>query len=74
MQTKTQSAIEAGANAFLGWGISVIVGQLVIYPYFGYEVTITDNFGMTAAFVAVSYTRSYLFRRAFTWMNNRRRQ
>jgi hypothetical protein len=73
VQTRTQSAIEAAANAFLGWGISVVIGQLVIYPAYGYEVTIMDNFGMTAAFVAVSYTRSYIFRRTFSWLNNRRK-
>ena len=71
MQTKIQSAIEAAANAVLGWAISVAVGQLVIYPAFGYEVTIMDNFGMTAAFVAVSYARSYIFRRFFNWLHRR---
>ena len=71
MQTRMQSALEAAANAFLGWGISVVIGQLVIYPYYGYDVTVLDNFGMTAAFVAVSYARSYLFRRAFNWIHRR---
>lgn len=67
MQTKLMSSIEAATNAVLGWGISVVVGQVLIYPAYGYEVTILDNFGMTAAFVVVSYTRSYLFRRLFNW-------
>ena len=49
----------------------MVVGQVVIYPYFGYEVTIMDNFGMTAAFVAVSYTRSYVFRRFFNWLHKK---
>jgi hypothetical protein len=71
MQTKIWSALEAAANAVLGWGISVVVGQLVIYPAYGYEVTVLDNFGMTASFVAVSYTRSYLFRRLFNWIHRR---
>lgn len=71
MQSRMMSALEAAANAFLGWGISVIVGQLVIYPAYGYEVTVMDNFGMTAAFVAVSYLRSYLFRRGFNWLHRR---
>lgn len=74
MQTKVQSAIEAATNAVLGWAISVVIGQLVIYPYYGYDVTIIDNFGMTAAFVVVSYTRSYVFRRAFNWLHRKQRR
>lgn len=71
MQTKWQSLVEATTNTVIGWGISVAVGQLLIYPAYGYEVTIVDNFGMTAAFVAVSLTRSYLFRRLFNWIHRR---
>lgn len=71
MQTRWWSLAEATTNTVIGWGISVIVGQLVIYPYYGYDVTIMDNFGMTAAFVAVSLTRSYIFRRLFNWIHRR---
>lgn len=71
MQTRWWSLAEATTNTVIGWGISVIVGQLVIYPAYGYEVTIMDNFGMTAAFVVVSLTRSYIFRRLFNWIHRR---
>lgn len=71
MQTRWWSLAEATTNTVIGWGISVIVGQLVIYPAYGYEVTIMDNFGMTAAFVVVSLTRSYIFRRMFNWIHRR---
>ena len=70
-QTRLMSLVEATTNTVIGWGISVVVGQLFIYPYFGYEVTIVDNFAMTAAFVAVSLTRSYIFRRLFEWIHRR---
>lgn len=70
-QTRLMSLVEASTNTVIGWGISVVVGQVVIYPYFGYEVTIMDNLGMTAAFVAVSLARSYLFRRMFEWLHRR---
>lgn len=70
-QSRLMSLVEATTNTLIGWGISVIVGQTVIYPYFGYEVTVMDNMGMTAAFVAVSLARSYLFRRLFEWMHRR---
>ncbi len=70
-QTRLMSLFEAACNTVIGWGISVVVGQLVIYPYYGYEVTVMDNLGMTAAFVAVSLTRSYVFRRLFEWIHRR---
>lgn len=71
MQTRLMSLVEATTNTVIGWGISVAVGQAVIYPYFGYEVTVMDNMGMTAAFVAVSLARSYIFRRLFNWIHRR---
>ena len=70
-QTRLMSLVEATTNTLIGWGISVIAGQAVIYPYFGYEITVVDNMGMTAAFVAVSLCRSYLFRRLFEWIHRR---
>ena len=68
MQTKMQSLLEATTNTLIGYAISVGVGQLV-YPYFGYEVTIMDNMGLTAVFVAVSLIRSFTFRRVFNWIH-----
>lgn len=70
MQTKWQSLVEAATNTLIGYLISVGVGQLV-YPLFGYEVTIMDNMGLTAIFVAVSLTRSYVFRRVFNRIHRR---
>lgn len=70
MQTKWQSLVEAATNTVIGYLISVGVGQLV-YPLFGYEVTIMDNMGLTAIFVAVSLTRSYVFRRVFNRIHRR---
>ena len=68
MQTKMQSLLEAATNTLIGYAISVGVGQLV-YPYFGYEVTIMDNMGLTAVFVSVSLIRSFVFRRVFNWLH-----
>jgi len=70
MQTRLQSLVEASSNTLIGFAISVGVGQLV-YPLFGYEVTIQDNIGLTAIFVAVSLARSYVFRRFFNWIHRR---
>lgn len=65
MQTKTKSLLEAATNTFVGYAISVAIGQF-IYPIFGYAITITDNMGLTAVFVSVSLVRSYVVRRWFT--------
>jgi hypothetical protein len=72
MQTKLMSLLEATTNTLIGYAISVGVGQFV-YPYFGYEVTIMDNMGLTAVFVAVSLLRSFTFRRLFNWVHMRRK-
>ncbi len=70
MQTRLVSAIETGTSTLVGYLISVVIGQLFIYPMFGYDVGLMDNAGMTALFVAVSYIRAYGFRRLFSrWLN-----
>ncbi len=64
MQTRIVSAIEAAMNTGIGYLISVGIGQIV-YPIFGYPITLRDNFALTAIFVAVSYARSLGLRRLF---------
>jgi len=64
MQTRLVSAIEAATNTFIGYLISVAIGQIV-YPLFGYPITLRDNFALTAIFVTASYIRAFGFRRLF---------
>ena len=64
MQTRIVSAIEAALNTGIGYLISVGIGQM-IYPMFGYPITLRDNFALTAIFVAASYIRSFGLRRIF---------
>lgn len=68
MQTKLRSLLESVSNTAIGYGISVGIGQL-IYPLFGYDVSVQDNMGLTAVFVSVSLCRSYVIRR---WFNKRK--
>lgn len=69
MQTRLVSAIEAATNTGIGYFISVLIGQIV-YPMFGYQITLSDNAALTAIFVGASYIRSYIFRRMFSkWLN-----
>jgi hypothetical protein len=49
----------------VGYLVSVGIGQLWLYPLFEVEVTLADNFGLTAGFVGVSMLLKYGFRRLF---------
>lgn len=63
-QTKLVSLIEAAVNIGSGFILSLIIWQTA-GPLFGYEVTLTDNLGITSIFTVVSITRSYCWRRFF---------
>jgi hypothetical protein len=64
MQTKKQSLIESLINILIGYFVS-IGSQIVIFPQFGIEVSIKDNFCIGLYFTIVSIIRSYLVRRFF---------
>lgn len=65
MQSKAHSLIEALVNVVVGYILSVVVGHAIIYPAFGMTITVGQNLGVTAAFVALSLVRSYITRRYF---------
>jgi len=69
-QTRLGSALEALANIAIGIGIN-FGANLLILPAVGLEVTLGQAGIITAAFTAVSLARSYLLRRAFTWITAR---
>lgn len=64
-QSKLGSAVEAVINIGSGFFLSMLVWQLIANPVFGYEVTFTQNLGLTSIFTVVSLIRSYLWRRFF---------
>ena len=64
-QTKSGSLLEVSVTTLVGYLVSVAVGQLWVYPLFGYDLAITDNMGLTAIFVGVSMIIKYGFRRLF---------
>lgn len=67
MQSRVMSAIEAIANVFIGYLVSV-AANILILPLFGYDVTVADSFAIGLAFTAVSLVRSYILRRTFNWI------
>ncbi|WP_297858104.1 hypothetical protein [Elioraea sp.] len=65
------SLIEAVANVAVGFGVAVLA-QVVLFPLFGLDVTLTDNLLIGAIFTAVSIVRSYALRRLFEAIRIRR--
>ncbi|KQP37586.1 hypothetical protein [Pseudorhodoferax sp. Leaf274] len=68
MQTRTQSAIEAGANVLVGYLVA-LASQLLVFPLFGIHIPFSSNLAIGAWFTAISLVRSYVLRR---WFNGLR--
>lgn len=66
MQTRLGSFVEQVLNIGSGFVLSLIVWQ-TIGPWFGYEVTLDKNLGITTIFTVVSIVRGYCWRRYFNW-------
>ena len=70
MQTKTQSLIESLVNILIGYGVAV-ASQVVIFPWFGIRVSVSDNLWIGAWFTVISLIRSYGLRRFFNWLHQK---
>jgi len=66
MQTKMQSLIESGVNILIGYGVAV-VSQIVVFPWFGIHISVSENMLMGIYFTIISLARSYGLRRFFNW-------
>jgi len=64
MQSRLMSAIEACANVAVGYGIAVGT-QIIVFPLFGIDVSLSDNLVIGLMFTAISLGWSFLLRRAF---------
>ena len=64
MQSRRQSLIEASANVVVGYALAVLT-QIVVFPWFGLQVSLGDNLAIGALFVMISLLRSYALRRLF---------
>lgn len=63
-QSRIMSLVETLANVASGMVTAVIVGQIV-YPLYGYKVSVADNIWLTSIFTVVSVVRGYVWRRIF---------
>jgi hypothetical protein len=64
MQTKLQSLIESFANVAIGYLVA-IAAQMIVFPIYDIEVSLSQNMQIGLIFTIVSIARSYLLRRMF---------
>ena len=64
MQSRRQSLIEAITNVVVGYALAVLT-QIMVFPWFGLQVSLGDNLAIGAMFVMISLLRSYALRRLF---------
>jgi len=58
------SGVEAVTNVAVGYGVAVGT-QLVVLPWFGVHLSLSDNLLIGVVFTVVSLVRSYALRRLF---------
>ncbi|MCM0035905.1 MAG: hypothetical protein NBV66_08965 [Burkholderiaceae bacterium] len=66
-QSRLGSFIEALINVAIGFSINFLA-NLLIFPLFGFHITLGENFVMGILYTAISVVRSYTIRR---WFNAR---
>jgi hypothetical protein len=66
-QSKRGSIAEAFVNIAVGLVVSMIANSIV-FPAYGFHVSIADNVGITLIYTAISLVRSYCLRRTFNWI------
>ncbi|MGZ9083851.1 MAG: DUF7220 family protein [Rhodoplanes sp.] len=62
--------IDAIANVAVRYALAVLT-QMLVFPIFGLQVSLSDNLAIGAAFTAISLTRSYVLRRLFEAFRSR---
>ena len=64
MQTRLQSLLEAWTNVIIGYFVA-LAAQIIVFPWYDIDVSISQNLQIGLIFTAVSIARSYLVRRLF---------
>lgn len=64
IQTRLQSLLEAAANIAIGYVVNFI-GNWLILPLFGFNVTLGQNLLIGVLFTGISVARQYVLRRYF---------
>jgi hypothetical protein len=64
-QPRRMSLVEAIANVAVGFAVALMT-QIIVFPLFGLEVTLGQNFAIGALFTIASLCRAYVLRRVLT--------
>lgn len=70
-QSRLMSFIESATNVAVGYVLSVAT-QVVVFPWFGIEIALSENLAIGTAFVGVSLMRGFLLRQLFERMRQTR--
>jgi len=65
MQKRIHSLLESFINVLIGYLVAV-GSQILIFPLFGIDIPLRDNFLIGFYFTIISIIRSYTLRRIFT--------
>jgi hypothetical protein len=63
-QTIKRSWLESWSNILIGWIINFIA-NMIIFPLFGFKITIRDNILFGIIYTCISLLRSFCIRRWF---------
>ncbi len=69
-QSRIMSAVESVANVAIGYCVA-LAGQMLVFPIYGIEASLTTNVAIGAWFTGISLVRSYYVRRLFNWIHHR---
>lgn len=70
MQTRWMSFVEAVTNIVVGYGLAVLT-QIIVFPFFGLHVSLSDNLLLGSVFTIVSLARGFALRRIFNTFDGR---
>jgi len=71
MQTKKHSLFESLVNILIGY-LTALFSQFLIFPLFDINIPIQDNLLIGFYFTLISLARSYLIRRYFNNLGNKK--
>ena len=71
MQTKRHSLLESLVNISIGY-LTALFSQFLIFPLFDINIPLSDNLLIGLYFTIISLIRSYLVRRYFNNLGNKR--
>lgn len=63
-QSRRSSFVEAWMNIFVGFAVNY-TANLLIFPLFGFHISLEANFLMGLIYTVISLVRSYVIRRWF---------